>query len=90
MKVGLIDVDSHNYPNLCLMKISAYFKAKGAEVEFCKPGGFYDRVYISKIFTESKEPDIQYTVAEVFRGGSGYDLENKLTHDIEQIGRAHV
>ena len=45
MKVGLIDVDSHNYPNLCLMKISAYFKAKGAEVEFCKPGGFYDRVY---------------------------------------------
>lgn len=83
MKIGLIDVDSHNYPNLCLMKISAYFKTRGAEVEFCKQGGFYDRVYISKIFTESKEPDIQYTAAEVFRGGSGYDLENKLTHDIE-------
>lgn len=83
MKVGLVDVDSHNYPNLCLMKISAYFKARGAEVEFCKQGGFYDRVYISKIFTESKEPDIQYTAAEVFRGGSGYDLENKLTYDME-------
>lgn len=71
MKIGLIDVDSHNYPNLCLMKISAYFKARGAEVEFCKQGGFYDRVYISKIFTESKEPDIQYTAAEVFRVAAG-------------------
>lgn len=29
MKIGLIDVDSHNFPNLCLMKLSAYHKAKG-------------------------------------------------------------
>ena len=29
MKIGLIDVDSHNYPNLALMKISAYHKAQG-------------------------------------------------------------
>lgn len=28
MKIGLIDVDSHNYPNLALMKISAYHKRK--------------------------------------------------------------
>ena len=39
MKIGLIDVDSHNYPNLCLMKISAFYKANGAEVEFVKRGG---------------------------------------------------
>ena len=39
MKIGLIDVDSHNYPNLCLMKISAFYKANGAEVEFVKQGG---------------------------------------------------
>ena len=24
MRVGLIDVDSHNFPNLCLMKLSEY------------------------------------------------------------------
>lgn len=85
MKVGPIDVDSHNYPNLCLMKISAYYKQRGADVEFCRDGGNYDRVYISKIFTETKEPDIQYTAAEVFRGGSGYDLNNRLPYEIEHI-----
>lgn len=39
MKIGLIDVDSHNYPNLCLMKISAFYKTQGAQVEFVKRGG---------------------------------------------------
>ena len=34
MKIGLIDVDSHNFPNLCLMKLSAYHKAKGHTVEW--------------------------------------------------------
>lgn len=29
MRVGLIDVDSHNFPNLALMKISAHHKARG-------------------------------------------------------------
>ena len=28
VRIGLIDVDGHNYPNLPLMKISAYHKAK--------------------------------------------------------------
>ena len=32
-KIGLIDVDSHNFPNLALMKISAYHKSKGDKVE---------------------------------------------------------
>lgn len=34
MKIGLIDVDSHNFPNLPLMKISAFHKVAGDEVEF--------------------------------------------------------
>lgn len=29
MKIGLIDVDGHNFPNLALMRISAWHKAKG-------------------------------------------------------------
>ena len=34
MKVGLIDVDGHNFPNLCLMKLSAYHKSKGDEFDY--------------------------------------------------------
>ena len=34
MKVGLIDVDGHNFPNLPLMKISAFHKREGDSVEW--------------------------------------------------------
>jgi hypothetical protein len=34
VKVGLIDVDGHNYPNLPLMKLSAWHKSKGDDVEY--------------------------------------------------------
>ena len=60
MKIGLLPVDSHNFPNLALMKLSAYHKREGDEVEFVQwqqGGGVsleYDRIYMSKIFTESK------------------------------------
>ena len=50
MKIGLIDVDGHHYPNLALMKISAYHKAKGDTVEWWWGFGQYDRVYMSKVF----------------------------------------
>ena len=30
-KIGLIDVDGHNFPNIPLMKISAYHKARGGD-----------------------------------------------------------
>lgn len=33
MRIGLIDIDGHNFPNLPLMKLSAYHKAKGDSVE---------------------------------------------------------
>jgi hypothetical protein len=51
MRIGLFAPDS-KIPNLPLMKISAYHKAKGDTVEFFQPllDGQYDLVYISKIF----------------------------------------
>ena len=82
MKVGLVDVDSHNFPNLCLMKISSFHKNNGDDVEFWKPDSIYDRVYVSKVFTESVIPVIQ-NAKEVFLGGSGIDYENKLPYCIE-------
>lgn len=33
MKIGLIDVDGHNFPNLPLMKLSAYHKSIGDSVD---------------------------------------------------------
>lgn len=84
MKIGLIDVDSHNFPNIPLMKISAWHKEKGDLVEFADPDSCYDKVYMSKIFTESEEPELPDS-REIIRGGSGYDLENQLLEGIEHI-----
>ena len=74
MRIGLIDVDGHNFPNLPLMKISAWHKAKGDEVSWYDPmfSGHMDKVYVSKVFSFS--PDFEYHIDadEVQYGGSGY------------------
>lgn len=86
-KIGLIDVDSHHYPNLVLMKISAYHKSKGDTVEWWNAFISYDRVYQAKIFTEEYTKDNEYFIKadEVIKGGTGYDLKNKLPNEIEHI-----
>lgn len=81
MKIGLIDVDGHNFPNLPLMKLSAWHKHQGDSVEWYIPTqhGFpnpsLDKVYMSKVF--SFTPDYPYYVnaEEVSKGGSGYCIE---------------
>lgn len=85
MKVGLIDVDSHNFPNLALMKISAYHKAQGDEVEWWWGWGQYDLVYKSKVFDNTYSPDHPDPVntTELICGGTGYGLDNKLPDEIE-------
>ena len=77
MKVGLIDVDGHHFPNLPLMKLSAWHKARGDFVEWYTPlfSGHLDRVYMSKVFSFS--PDYEYFIDanEIIKGGSGYCIE---------------
>lgn len=87
MKVGLIDVDGHHYPNLALMKLSAWHKSQGDTVEWWWGWGQYDRVYMSKVFDETYTPDIPEPVntAEIIKGGTGYGLDNKLPDEIEHI-----
>lgn len=87
MKIGLIDVDGHNYPNLALMKLSAYHKSKGDTVEWWWGFGEYDRVYMSKVFDETYTPDFPepFNAKEIIKGGTGYDLENKLPDEVEHI-----
>ena len=85
MKIGLIDVDGHNFPNLALMKISAWHKSQGDTVEWCLPLDHYDIVYQSKVFDETYSPDIEWTpmADKVIKGGTGYGLDNKLPDEIE-------
>lgn len=77
LKVGLVDVDGHNFPNLALMKISAWHKQQGHSVEWYDPmfSGHMNRVYASKIFSFS--PDYPYYIDadEIITGGSGYCIE---------------
>lgn len=77
MRIGLIDVDGHNFPNLPLMKISAWHKQRGDSVEWYEPmfSGHMDKVYMSKVF--SFTPDFEYCIDadEVIKGGSGYCIE---------------
>lgn len=87
MTIGLIDVDSHNYPNLALMKLSAWHKIQGDIVEWWWPMGEYDRVYMSKVFDETYSPDIPepLNAKEIVKGGTGYGLDNKLPDEVEHI-----
>ena len=80
MKVGLIDVDGHNFPNIPLMKLSAWHKRRGDSVKWYEPlfdclKEPLDMVYMSKVF--SFTPDYTYGInaKEIVKGGSGYCIE---------------
>lgn len=77
MKVGLIDVDGHNFPNLPLMKISAWHKKQGDLVEWYEPmfSGHMDKVYLSKIFSFSEDYPYFIDADETIKGGSGYCID---------------
>lgn len=85
MRIGLIDVDGHNFPNLALMKISAWHKMQGDTVEWWWGWTHYDKVYMSKVFDETYTPDIPEPVNadEIIKGGTGYGLDNVLPDEIE-------
>lgn len=90
-KIGLIDLESEcrkdtlmkkwgsyhsgSYPNLALMKISAYYKSRGIQVEWYSPFYHYDIVYVSKVF--SWTPNYSYTINAniVYFGGTGYNIQ---------------
>lgn len=87
MRIGLVDVDSRNFPNLVLMKLSAWHKAQGDTVEWWWGLGQYDRVYMSKVFDETYSPDLSepLNAKEIIKGGTGYGLDNCLPDAVEHI-----
>ena len=74
MRIGLIDVDSKNFPNLALMKLSAWHKSKGDVVEWYDPlySGHMDKVYLSKVFSFTQDYDYPIDADVIERGGTGY------------------
>lgn len=82
MKIGLVDVDSHNFPNLSLMKISAYHKKCGDDVEWAIGYIPYDKVYKAKVFSFTQDDETAYQ-ANVIEGGTGYNVTTRLPEEIE-------
>lgn len=88
MNIGLFDVDGHSaFPNLALMKIARHCKSVGDNVEWAMPlFGDYDKIYASKVFTFSPEPNWnEFRYRSLEKGGTGYDIKKKLPHTIDSI-----
>lgn len=85
MKIALYDVDSHHFPNLALMKLSAYHKKRGDSVEWWNGLTHYDIAYQAKVFTEEYSPDADeiLNADQVITGGTGYSISSALSEEIE-------
>ena len=72
--IGLIDVDGHNFPNIPLMKISAWHKSQGDSVEWYDPmfSDEKDIVYMSKVFSFTDDYMYPIRAKKIVKGGSGY------------------
>mgnify|MGYP000762924713 FL=1 len=84
MNIGILAVDS-NFPNLALMKISAYHKARGDQVEWYNPLCEYDKVYAAKVFTFTPDYNYYINTNQIEKGGTGYDIEKVLPVEVDRI-----
>ena len=92
MRIALIDVDGHNFPNLPLMKLSAWHKQNEDQVEWYDPLTAWlnppDRVYMSKVFTFTPDYPHPVCAGEIIKGGTGYEYPSggkSLPEEIEYI-----
>lgn len=95
MKIGIIDAEiigksKHRFPNLCCMKLSSYHKNNEDDVSLLLSYdnlNDYDKVYISKVFTNTRVPEEVLSLPNVSYGGTGffYDKAPSLPMEIEHI-----
>lgn len=93
MKIAIVDADLLNkkrnrFPNLACMKMSGFYKEQGNEVELLTDYDLvssYDRVFISKVFTDTVVPEEVLSLPHVEYGGTGffYDKAPRLPEEIE-------
>jgi hypothetical protein len=83
-KIAIYDVDS-KIPNLAIMKISAYHKQQGDDVEMYVPlfKDSYDKIYASKIFNFSDGSLLDEE--KMIIGGTGYNMMKNLPQEIEDL-----
>ncbi|MBA7662673.1 hypothetical protein ES703_70703 [subsurface metagenome] len=88
LKILLMDLDiikrRRPFPNLALMKLSAYHKAKGDQVFLNSPLFGYDRAYASCVFSWHAK-SVQGLPQDMELGGLGVNLESELPAEIEHF-----
>lgn len=84
MRIALHSSDKTHFPNLALMKLSAWHKAKGDIVKWYDDlwATTYDQIYSSKVFTFTQKDKL---FGNVQYGGTGNDIKTKLPDEIEHI-----
>ena len=95
MNIAIIDADligraKHRFPNLACMKLSAYHKSQGHNVRLVTDYNnldSYDKIFISKVFTDTHVDEAILALPNVEYGGTGffYDKAPKLPDEIEHI-----
>ena len=86
MIIGLHDADKNKFPNYALMKLSAYHKSLGDEVEMWNPGKNYDKIYSSKVFTfPPPQHDALKALSNVVYGGTGYGIYDELPPEVDSM-----
>lgn len=86
MKVGLHDCERKNgFPNLALMKLSAFHKKSGDMVEWCQANTSYDLIYSAKVFTYTNGLLSVESFENFIKGGTGYFSSIVLSDDVEHI-----
>ena len=93
MKIAVIDADligrkRHRFPNLACMKISGYHKRCGDLVVLVLDYNDldkYEKIYISKVFTDTSVPEWVLRLPNVQYGGTGffYDKAPCLPFEVE-------
>ena len=91
MQIGLHDAEMEHikgkiFPNYALMKISAWHKAQGDNVEWWNPLKRYNHIFSSKVFDFT--PENAYLPENTIRGGTGYadvPLEQTLSPLIDEM-----
>ena len=88
MTVGLIDLDRTGFPNLALMKLSAWHKAQGHQVTLQRGDRglltalLFDKVYASAVFTWNREKAESLAALGVEVGGKGYRSGTNLPPEV--------
>ena len=91
MQIGLHDAEMEHikgkiFPNYALMKISAWHKAQGDNVEWWNPLKRYNHIFSSKVFDFT--PENPYLPENTIRGGTGYadvPIWQQLRQEVDQL-----